>query len=158
MRMLVAFLTLLLCLPLWADSTSNVNVGVQQGADTLFIKAGGSMTIDGVNALQEKVSIADITGTNSSHVAVPHDASISSVVCVNDGAPNDAATLTVLINGTLVITDASVTFSSGVDAYTAVTVTPSSQNSANANDLITVTSDGGGSNGVGAHCSVFLSP
>lgn len=144
--------------PAFADATSNVNVGIKQGGNELYVKTGGLIKVRDLSfhrVVVRVVSTGEVTGINYAHA--PHAGTVSSVVCTNTAAPNASVVLTPRINGVM-ISNGSVSFSSGAAAYTDNSATPTANNTVANYDLISVESDGGGSAAGDAVCSLFITP
>lgn len=142
----------------FADSTSNVKVGVKQGGAELYVKTGGIIKVRDLSfhkVAVRVISTGEVTNINYAHA--PHAGTVSSMVCTNTAAPNASVTLTSRING-VAITGGTVTLSSGDAAYTEYTATPTAANTVANYDLISVESDGGGSAAGDAMCSIFITP
>jgi hypothetical protein len=144
--------------PAYADSTSNVKVGIKQGGKELYVKSGGQIKVRDLSFHKvaiRVISTGEVTGINYAHA--PHAGTVSQIVCSNTAAPNSTVVLTSRINGTA-ITNGSVTYSSGAAAWTEATATPTAANTVANYDVLSMESDGGGSAAGDAICTLFITP
>jgi dUTPase len=129
--------------PAWADSTSNVKVGIKQGAEELYVKTGGQIKVRDVSLFQIPMSLSDIgTASNKGVAKAPYPGTVSSIKCALDLQPLDGTTLLLSRIDGVVVTSGSVGVLSTTSAYQTITITPTAANTVATGSTISIESDG----------------
>lgn len=157
------------------SDSQNTLVGIEQGGQTLFVKAGGlvridsgaSFTIDGVDITAELAALDGLTATATElnryvvgldiadgsaeavyYVVCPHAGDIKKIWTVIDGVVSTAdITITGAI-GAVAITNGVVTIATAASAAGDVDVaTPTAANTVTSGQAVNFTVTGGGSGG-----------
>lgn len=162
MRPFIALLVLVfmtVAVAVHADSTSNVKVGLKQGGEELYVKAGGSIKVRDEALTKILVQLSDIgTASNGAVAVAPYPGSLSVMKCgVNAATTGGATAISARINGTLV-TGGVITVTSTASTAQTYSVSPSAANTLAAGDVILVESDGGTTASPAAGCVLTIAP
>ena len=152
---------LLVAVFVFADTTSNVLVGIKQGGGELFVKSGGALKVADTSFFQSRLTIVGInSASNKGFDMAPFAGTVSSVTCTNLATATNDQPVWIIpkING-VAITNASVSFTTGDAAYTDKTGTPTAANTVTATDVLSIESDAAsGVQTTNVFCKLFITP